>query len=639
MEKSSRIIRYSLFACAFTLCLSCFVPVCMSSSCEECHRGIESISEEPSMKGLSCSFCHKGDPDAPTKEGAHEDMWANPSDYRVAKHTCGQCHGQILERSQKSLHATSAGIISATRYTWAAQNTRSALYANYEVRDDDGVIPKEKGALPGLKTLPSFDPNKPDGMENSPADDYLREECLRCHIYSYGAERPGDYRASGCAACHMPYADDGIYRGADKAIGKHGPVARPRFHRITRLIPPEQCIHCHNRGGRTGVSFIGTMESDGYGSPWSTRPGQKGGEKLHGKYYNHLSPDVHYEKGLYCIDCHTEQDCHGDGNIYGKKEEAVEIECQDCHGTPDAQSILKTSWGNPMKSLKQVEGKIVLTSVTGKEYVVPQVKDVIKRGPASARSAMGLSSHMKRLECYACHCRWAPQCYGCHAQQDCGEPSHDWLRYRVARDPSRAGKAIFREQDCFKWRETRSYLRWEEPALGINSEGKVAPFIPGCQVIFTQIGPDGKVRAHNKVFTTYDGLYGIATNPIQPHTVSRKARTCESCHANPKALGLGSGIYDSRANGLALPFELEQIVTIDGKQLQATSHDGARPFNRKELMKMRRVDICAACHKYMEDPSFWKDVERQNGLAPDDKIHSQILGDLLKSSVGGNKDR
>ena len=44
----------------------------------------------------------------------------------------------------------------------------------------------------------------------------------------------------------------------------------------------------------------------------------------------------------------------------------------------------------------------------------------------------------------------------------------------------------------FGWEESRSYLRWETPALGINSEGKVSPFVPGCQVIFTRIGEAGK---------------------------------------------------------------------------------------------------------------------------------------------------
>ena len=98
--------------------------------------------------------------------------------------------------------------------------------------------------------------------------------------------------------------------------------------------------------------------------------------------------------------------------------------------------------------------------------------------------------------------------------------------------------------------------------------------------------------ALNKVFTTPEGHSGIAHNPIQPHTISRKARQCEDCHCETKALGLGSGHYVSRLNGLDIPFELERIVDEDGNQIQGTSHEGARPFNKEELQRMNRMNVC-----------------------------------------------
>ena len=36
---------------------------------------------------------------------------------------------------------------------------------------------------------------------------------------------------------------------------------------------------------------------------------------------------------MYCQDCHTSIDVHGDGNIPGTTLAQVEIECEDCHGT------------------------------------------------------------------------------------------------------------------------------------------------------------------------------------------------------------------------------------------------------------------------------------------------------------------
>jgi len=186
--------------------------------CLKCHRGIEAISDLSAMKELKCTFCHRGDAKAIKKEMAHKGMWANPSDFAVVEETCGACHREILERVKKSLHATSAGIISATRYLFAAQKGKNAIYAVRIVMDSDGIVPAERGAMKELCELPFYDPSRPESATNTPADDYLREECLRCHLYSYGAERYGDYRSSGCAACHVIYDDDGIYKGGDAAI-------------------------------------------------------------------------------------------------------------------------------------------------------------------------------------------------------------------------------------------------------------------------------------------------------------------------------------------------------------------------------------------------------------------------------------
>lgn len=184
-----------------------------------------------------------------------------------------------------------------------------------------------------------------------------------------------------------------------------------------------------------------------------------------------------------------------------------------------------------------------------------------------------------------------------------------------------------------KWQESRSYLRWESPVLGINAKGKVSPFIPGCQVIFTQIGPDGKATVRNKVYTTSDGTSGIATNPIQPHTVTKGARSCEDCHANRKAVGLGGGIYSTRANGVDIPFELERIVDEEGRQIQATNHDGARPFNKEEQERILRVGVCVSCHKKQMDPAAWKKITDATGFARTNAGHKEILERIFEAGT------
>jgi hypothetical protein len=136
------------------------------------------------------------------------------------------------------------------------------------------------------------------------------------------------------------------------------------------------------------------MESAGYGSPWGNEAGKKGGQKLHGKYYDYLVPDLHYASGMECIDCHTAQDSHGDGNIYSKREEGVEIECMDCHGTEDQRSTLTSSEGNPLTNLRKVNSQIVLTTkMDGRDLVVPQAKDLVEKGPDLAMTAMDIATH------------------------------------------------------------------------------------------------------------------------------------------------------------------------------------------------------------------------------------------------------
>ena len=98
-------------------------------------------------------------------------------------------------------------------------------------------------------------------------------------------------------------------------------------------IPVETCTTCHDRGKRIGVSFQGLMETP-YESPY-TADGA-GQPALHTKHYIAMHQDIHYQKGMTCQDCHTSIDVHSDGFLAAANLAAVQIECTDCHGTPDA---------------------------------------------------------------------------------------------------------------------------------------------------------------------------------------------------------------------------------------------------------------------------------------------------------------
>ena len=53
--------------------------------------------------------------------------------------------------------------------------------------------------------------------------------------------------------------------------------------------------------------------------------------------------DIHLEKGMQCVDCHFEQDVHGNGKLYGEPRAAIELDCTDCHGTIEKRATLITS--------------------------------------------------------------------------------------------------------------------------------------------------------------------------------------------------------------------------------------------------------------------------------------------------------
>ena len=53
--------------------------------------------------------------------------------------------------------------------------------------------------------------------------------------------------------------------------------------------------------------------------------------------------DVHLERGMHCADCHFGQDSHGNTRLYGEVRAAIEITCEDCHGSATDRARLVTS--------------------------------------------------------------------------------------------------------------------------------------------------------------------------------------------------------------------------------------------------------------------------------------------------------
>jgi hypothetical protein len=247
---------------------------------------------------------------------------------------------------------------------------------------------------------------------------------------------PGDYRSSGCSACHVIYANDrdpshsasynqagnlGRSQTADTSIAKNV-SGHPIKHQFTSQIPTSQCMVCHMHPGTNmvasyqgltwwdnesdgsklypakqhnpsqdeeqeklnrnpeGASLRGlwsnfdflkdtgtasfnallknTQFADAHGHGWLFRKVFKRDRKgnLLDAAGNIVSPedpqkfektvhlnDIHLERGMHCVDCHFRQDSHGDGNLYNEPRAAIEVACEDCHGTIKQKANLFTS--------------------------------------------------------------------------------------------------------------------------------------------------------------------------------------------------------------------------------------------------------------------------------------------------------
>ena len=758
-------------------CLACHNGI--ESIREESSAMLQLINSLSAVHGdtAGCVMCHGGDPTTSDAGKAHEGspqslvdfkgpqtFYPDPGAMDINKFTCGQsaCHAGYEERLEKSLMNTEAGKIQGNLHTWGIPEVMNhkVPWGNYDVKDGDGPVPSVgtdaykaymKDMIAAHKEqfpteLAQIPQPSVDEIEKDPklaGFTYQRQQCQRCHVTVKGREKRGDYRGQGCSSCHIPYGNEGIYEGGDPTIDKtqkgHMLTHQIQATRKSKVtvgdttysgIPVETCNSCHNRGKRIGVTYQGLMEFP-YGSPYSETGGKQ--PKLHTKNYLFISDDLHHQiksrpenpqGGLLCQDCHTTIDMHGDGNIPGTTLAQVEVECQDCHGTPEqypwelplghgeefaksignsprglADSVLQetaafattyekkdgyllSARGNPYGNVVKDGDTVIMHSATGNDFKVPLLKKLAEddawRNSQAMVAMASVKKHAESLECYACHASWVPQCYGCHVDVDYGpdkngKPKHDtdWIASGSTRYPdgSTAESPLGTKgiQSPGKVSETRSYLRWEEPVLGINGEGRVTPLMPGCQVIWTVRARDGSTVAHNQIALAYDEQeelgqertpLGIDMAPVQPHSAQRKARTCESCHNNPKAQGYGisGGVFSLRytenvvedlidqRTGKPIPsnfkiqipkiealdFDLSTIIK-DGQQTQTVGSHW--PLSRALPKEMRdamdRTGLCMGCHREMTNADLWAKVSEPGSLT--DSEHIELMNKMLQA--------
>jgi hypothetical protein len=245
----------------------------------------------------------------------------NPGDLRVARDACGACHLSIIQAQERSLMSTSAmlwggasynnGILPYKRYMVGESYTKDSEAAvlvnpvkpSNELFVFKGVLEKLY-PLPAWETVPPSDvfrvferggrvisssfpeiglpnssgglqkldePGRPDIHQSNrapgtgsniavPLINVTKTRLNDPHLWFLGTnEQPGDYRSSGCTACHTIYGNDrnplhsgpyarygheGMTQTVDPTIPK-GESGHPLKHAFTRAIPSSQCMVCH----------------------------------------------------------------------------------------------------------------------------------------------------------------------------------------------------------------------------------------------------------------------------------------------------------------------------------------------------------------------------------------------------------
>lgn len=246
--------------------------------------------------------------------------FVNPSDLRVAREACGACHLPIIQAVERGLMSNAAMFWAAAAYNNGILPYKITILGEGYTREGESakvvnpVVPDgklaKKGVVPWVVPLPAWEvvppadifrvferggrnivnlfpeiglpdslgqlqrleePGRPDLRQSNrgpgtglrvaiPVLNLHKTRLNDPFLWFLGTnDQPGDYRSSGCAACHVIYANDRDPRhsGPYAKFGHEGKTytkdptipkneeGHPIAHTFTNAIPTSQCMPCH----------------------------------------------------------------------------------------------------------------------------------------------------------------------------------------------------------------------------------------------------------------------------------------------------------------------------------------------------------------------------------------------------------
>ena len=364
----------------------------------------------------------------------------------------------------------------------------------------------------------------------------------------------------------------------------------------------------------------------------------------------HLA-DIHLEKGMHCVECHFEQDAHGNGKLYAEPRAAIELDCTDCHGTIDRKATLvssgpaspaggthfdalRTPWS--ARRFEYRAGKLFQRSMVDpeKEWEVVQTLDTITPGnehynqksawaktiqtdgkswgnvPADAAKLAHANS---RMTCYACHTSWTPNCFGCHLSMMAnqrkpmlhneGLTTRNWTGYdfQVLRD------------DGFM--------------LGIDGTvtgHRVAPVRSSCAIVVSSQNQNRDWIYYMQQTVSAEGFSGTAFSTFVPHTVrAKETKACDDCHIADR--------NDNNAWMAQVLLQGTNLLNLMGRYIYVA--DGAKGFDAVAVAE--HDEPPAIIGSYLQRVAYPQDFKQHVGRDRQLKEAYHHLGNVLDLQLRG----
>jgi hypothetical protein len=427
------------------------------SGCLSCHEVYDKTMD--TSHNFSCTTCHGGEDRADKKEKAHKGLIARPASPAQMNEKCGECHKEITAALPHTSHYTLSPSTNLFRSAYGA--------------------PEEVQSFNEIKS--HANPQNPLEL----ADDLLRRRCYRCHIFSPGDEYSAVRHGVGCAACHMQL--------------KEGSSTPHSFQQPG----DEQCLSCHY-GNYVGADYHGHFEPDfkpEYRTPWWTSA-EAAAARPWGVEYIQLTPDIHQQKGMQCIDCHS-----GSELMKGEKS----LTCTSCHDGEALQTALPDG-------VKAESGIFTFTDHRGQIHPLPLMQD-----PAHL---------MKKVDCQVCHAQWGFNDMEKHYLRSDTQNYDQFLNLAIqgsseverivqTSDNSRGENfpLVMTDKITGKampgvWYKGFLMRRWEEVLLGRRADGTITTVRPLLDYQISWIDKNGELRIDSEESHPDRGEY----QPYTPHT-------------------------------------------------------------------------------------------------------------------------